>query len=151
MGSNHLGSIGRRIHLLSLWIVLFVTGLILALATGVGLAATTTNDPATIRSPIRVGGATGNDEKAVDIYPAVAYDSTTQRYLAIWMTLRNAQSSSAGFDVYAGAQVPPGKKSLAYRVTYQSPDHTLTDKEVVKVQKQILDRLEKELGTVLRG
>jgi len=55
------------------------------------------------------------------------------------------------FDVYSGEQVPPGKKSLAYRITYQSPTHTLTDKEVNKVQKQILDRLAKDLGAILRG
>ncbi|MBN2074458.1 MAG: phenylalanine--tRNA ligase subunit beta [Dehalococcoidales bacterium] len=55
------------------------------------------------------------------------------------------------FDVYSGEQVPPGKKSLAYRLTYQSPGHTLTDKEVNKVQEQILKRLEKELGAVLRA
>lgn len=55
------------------------------------------------------------------------------------------------FDVYSGEQVPPGKKSLAYSVTYQSPDHTLTDKEVNRVQEQILKRLEKELGAVLRA
>ncbi len=55
------------------------------------------------------------------------------------------------FDVYSGEQVPPAKKSLAYRITYQSPDHTLTDKEVDKVQKQILDRLAKDLGAALRA
>ncbi|MFC1920993.1 phenylalanine--tRNA ligase subunit beta [Chloroflexota bacterium] len=55
------------------------------------------------------------------------------------------------FDVYSGEQVPAGKKSIAYRLTFQSPDHTLTDKEVNKVEKQILDRLEKELGAVLRS
>jgi phenylalanyl-tRNA synthetase beta chain len=55
------------------------------------------------------------------------------------------------FDVYSGEQVPPGKKSLAYRITYQSPTHTLTDKEVNKVQKQILDRLAKDLGATLRA
>jgi len=54
------------------------------------------------------------------------------------------------FDVYSGEQVPPGKKSLAYRLTYQSSDHTLTDKEVNRVQEQILKRLEKELGATLR-
>jgi len=47
------------------------------------------------------------------------------------------------FDIYSGEQVPPGKKSLAYRITYQSPSHTLTDKEVNKVQKQILDVIER--------
>ena len=55
------------------------------------------------------------------------------------------------FDMYSGEQVPPGKKSLAYRVTYQSTDHTLTDKEVNKVQEQVLKKLEKELGAILRA
>jgi hypothetical protein len=30
----------------------------------------------------------------------LAYDLSTNRYLAVWMTARNAQSPSAGFDVY---------------------------------------------------
>jgi len=59
-------------------------------------------------------------------------------------------SQVAIFDVYSGEQVPPGKKSLAYRVVYLSPDHTLTDEEVDKVQQQILDRLSRELGATLR-
>jgi len=55
------------------------------------------------------------------------------------------------FDVYAGEQVPPGKKSLAYRVTFQSPTHTLTDEEVNRVQQKILDKLSQELGATLRA
>ena len=55
------------------------------------------------------------------------------------------------FDVYSGEQVPPGKKSLAYRITYQSPDHTLTDEEVNKVHQKILDRLARQLGATLRS
>ncbi|MBI2852950.1 MAG: phenylalanine--tRNA ligase subunit beta [Chloroflexi bacterium] len=54
------------------------------------------------------------------------------------------------FDVYSGEQVPPGKKSLAYRVTFYSPDRTLTDEEVNGVLKQVLDRLGRELGATLR-
>jgi len=54
------------------------------------------------------------------------------------------------FDVYSGGQVPPGKKSLAYRITFQSPSHTLTDKEVNKVQQQLLNKLSKELEATLR-
>jgi phenylalanyl-tRNA synthetase beta chain len=54
------------------------------------------------------------------------------------------------FDVYAGGPVPPGKKSLAYKIAFQSPTHTLTDEEVNGVQQQILDKLSQELGTVLR-
>ncbi len=59
-------------------------------------------------------------------------------------------SEVAIFDVYSGEQVPPGKKSLAYRVAFQSPSHTLTDEEVNKVQQQILDKLSHELGATLR-
>jgi phenylalanyl-tRNA synthetase beta chain len=55
------------------------------------------------------------------------------------------------FDVYTGEQLPPGKKSLAYRITFQSPTHTLTDEEVNKVQQKILDRLTKKLGATLRS
>ena len=55
------------------------------------------------------------------------------------------------FDVYSGSQVPQGKKSLAYRITFQSPDHTLTDDEVDKVQQQIMDKLSRELGATLRS
>ena len=55
------------------------------------------------------------------------------------------------FDVYTGEQVPPGKKSLAYRITFQSPTHTLTDEEVNQVQQQILGKLSSELGATLRS
>ncbi|MBI2831952.1 MAG: phenylalanine--tRNA ligase subunit beta [Chloroflexi bacterium] len=54
------------------------------------------------------------------------------------------------FDVYSGEQVPPGKASLAYRLVYQSPSHTLTDDDVNKVQEKILARLSRELGATLR-
>jgi len=55
------------------------------------------------------------------------------------------------FDVYTGKQVPAGKKSLAYRMSFQSRKHTLTDKEVDKVQQQILKKLSDKLGAVLRA
>jgi phenylalanyl-tRNA synthetase beta chain len=54
------------------------------------------------------------------------------------------------FDVYSGEQVPAGKKSLAYRLTFQSSDRTLTDDEVGGVLRQIVSRLEGELGAILR-
>jgi phenylalanyl-tRNA synthetase beta chain len=55
------------------------------------------------------------------------------------------------FDVYSGEQVPPGKKSLACRITYQSTAHTLTDEEVNKVQQRILGKLSRDLGATLRS
>ena len=55
------------------------------------------------------------------------------------------------FDVYRGEQVGAGKKSLAYRLTYQADDHTLTDREVGKLRTKIVRRLERELGAALRS
>lgn len=55
------------------------------------------------------------------------------------------------FDVYAGEQVPAGKKSLAYRVSYRSSNHTLTDEEVNQVQQQILKRLNADMGATMRA
>ena len=55
------------------------------------------------------------------------------------------------FDVYSGKQVAAGKKSLAYSLTFQSPDHTLTDAEVDKVLSAILKKLGDDLGAMLRA
>jgi phenylalanyl-tRNA synthetase beta chain len=55
------------------------------------------------------------------------------------------------FDVYSGKQVEAGKKSLAYRLIFQSADHTLTDIEVDKVLEQILKKLQGALGATLRA
>jgi len=55
------------------------------------------------------------------------------------------------FDLYRGESVGQGKKSLAYALTYQAEDRTLTDAEVAKVRSKIVKRVEKELGAELRG
>jgi phenylalanyl-tRNA synthetase beta chain len=55
------------------------------------------------------------------------------------------------FDLYRGEQIPPGKKSLAYSLTYQAEGRTLTDAEVAKVQERIVQHLAKELGAELRA
>jgi len=54
------------------------------------------------------------------------------------------------FDVYKGAQIPEGKKSVAYSVTFRAADRTLTDEEITKVFDSILASLEKNLGAQLR-
>ncbi len=55
------------------------------------------------------------------------------------------------FDVYTGAPIPEGKRSLAFRVTYQAPDRTLTDKQVGKIRERIVRHVEKTLGGQLRA
>jgi len=47
--------------------------------------------------------------------------------------------------------VPAGKKSLAYHLVYQSPEHTLTDAEVDQAQQRLLEKLRLELGATLRA
>ena len=54
------------------------------------------------------------------------------------------------FDVYEGEQVPDGKRSLALRLEFASPERTLTDEEVADRRAAIVAALE-ELGATLRG
>lgn len=54
------------------------------------------------------------------------------------------------FDVYRGEGVPEGYKSLAFSISYRSPQRTLTDDEVNAVHGQILRRLQEELGATIR-
>lgn len=46
------------------------------------------------------------------------------------------------FDIYEGAQVLTGYKSMAYSLTFRAKDHTLDDKEITTVMKKILNGLE---------
>ena len=58
---------------------------------------------------------------------------------------------SAPFDIYAGEGVPAGKKSVAFRVAFQSDRGTLTSEQVDRFQNDILRQLRRELGAELRG
>jgi phenylalanyl-tRNA synthetase beta chain len=55
------------------------------------------------------------------------------------------------FDVYRSDQIGKGKKSLAYSLTYQSTDKTLTDNDVAQIRQRIIRRLDQELGAKLRS
>ncbi|MBQ6820035.1 MAG: phenylalanine--tRNA ligase subunit beta [Clostridium sp.] len=54
------------------------------------------------------------------------------------------------FDIYKGAQIPEGKKSIAYAIAYRDDKKTLTDNDVNKVHDKILRSLEYKLGATLR-
>lgn len=55
------------------------------------------------------------------------------------------------FDVYRDEKIGAGKKSLAYSVTYQVTDRTLTDGEVAKIRQRIVRQLEQDLNAKLRS
>ncbi len=55
------------------------------------------------------------------------------------------------FDIYQGEHIEKGKKSMAYRITLQDENQTLTDEIIDKEMKKIREGLEKSLpGAVLR-
>ncbi len=55
------------------------------------------------------------------------------------------------FDVYRGEPLPEGRKSLAYRLTYQSLSHSLQEKEVSAIRRRVIASVEKETGGKLRS
>jgi phenylalanyl-tRNA synthetase beta chain len=96
--------------------------------------------------------------QSVSRFPAVEQDialivdedvpaGAMQRVLQDATLVRSARI----FDVYRGDQVPAGKKSVAFDLFYQAEDHTLTDDEVAKAQRKVLERLRREFGAELRG
>jgi phenylalanyl-tRNA synthetase beta chain len=55
------------------------------------------------------------------------------------------------FDLYSGKQVPAGKKSVAFRIAYQSDARTLTEEELEAAENEILSRLAKDSGATRRS
>lgn len=55
------------------------------------------------------------------------------------------------FDIFRSEQIGTNKKSMAYNLTYQSFDRTLTDMDAAQIRQKIVRRLEQELGAKLRS
>nr|WP_092067105.1 phenylalanine--tRNA ligase subunit beta [Dendrosporobacter quercicolus]NSL49733.1 phenylalanine--tRNA ligase subunit beta [Dendrosporobacter quercicolus DSM 1736]SDL49232.1 phenylalanyl-tRNA synthetase beta subunit [Dendrosporobacter quercicolus] len=101
-----------------------------------------------------------NQYEVLPKYPAMARDLAL--VLAEDITAKQVDTaikSSAGalltnvrlFDVYTGEQVPAGMKSLAFSLTFQSQERTLTDAEVDAHYQNIVAHLEKTLQAKLRS
>lgn len=54
------------------------------------------------------------------------------------------------FDVYAGANIEPGKKSMAYSLTFQNPHESLRDEEVAKYMNKISEALLEKANAQVR-
>ena len=54
------------------------------------------------------------------------------------------------FDIYTGAGIPAGKKSVAFNLVLRADDRSLTAEEADADVKSILDALKSDLGAVLR-
>ena len=64
---------------------------------------------------------------------------------------RKLISGVSVFDVYEGAGIEPGKKSIAIAVTIQPRDKTMTDAEIEALATKIVAEVSKRTGGVLRA
>ncbi|MBL9029411.1 MAG: phenylalanine--tRNA ligase subunit beta [Caedimonas sp.] len=55
------------------------------------------------------------------------------------------------FDVYQGAGIPEGKKSLAISVRLEPQEATLTETEIMRLSRDIIEAMQKHLGAELRS
>jgi phenylalanyl-tRNA synthetase beta chain len=55
------------------------------------------------------------------------------------------------FDVYRGEQVGEGRKSIAFRVEFRSPERTLTDEDAAGLREKIVAALGERFGAELRA
>lgn len=98
--------------------------------------------------------------KALPKYPAINRDLAMLVATDINSAdIEKAMTKAAGqnlvqitlFDVYTGKQVEAGKKSLAFSLTFQSNDKTLTDAEVNSAIEKIIAKLQKDFNADLRA
>ena len=97
--------------------------------------------------------------KALPKYPATTRDLAMLVATDVQAAdIEKAMTKAAGqnlhhitlFDVYTGKQVEQGKKSLAFSLTFQSNDKTLTDAEIDKDIEKIVAKLRKDFDANLR-
>ena len=55
------------------------------------------------------------------------------------------------FDVYQGDNIASGKKSIAFNVTLEPKDKTLSDNEIEEVSKKIISTVQETTGATLRS
>jgi phenylalanyl-tRNA synthetase beta chain len=102
--------------------------------------------------------------KAVHVKPLPRFPFV-ERDLAIvvgknqsWAEIEKTVREAAGallrgvspFDVFAGGTMDPSQKSVAFRLTLQHDDHTLSEAEITEVLNSIKQALERHCGAHLR-
>ena len=64
---------------------------------------------------------------------------------------KNLISNIKVFDVYEGDNIPENQKSIAISVTIQSLEKTLTDNDLEKINKLIIETVENKTGAKIRS
>jgi phenylalanyl-tRNA synthetase beta chain len=87
-----------------------------------------------------------------DIAVLVDAGASVQALLdAIWAEKPGIVRHVGVFDLYQGAHLPPGRKSLAFRVVMQDTERTLTDAEADEVRAAIVALLSRKFSATLRS
>ena len=55
------------------------------------------------------------------------------------------------FDVYEGENIPKDKKSVAINVTLQAEDKTLSERDLDKISKKIIEVVKEKTGATIRS
>ena len=55
------------------------------------------------------------------------------------------------FDVYEGENIPTDKKSVAINLTIQSSSKTLNDDDLDRINKLVIETVEKKIGAKIRS
>ena len=55
------------------------------------------------------------------------------------------------FDVYQGENIETGKKSIAFNVTFEPKDKTLSDGDIEQISKKIISTVQNTTGATLRS
>ena len=98
--------------------------------------------------------------KEISKFPSVKKDlavvvnkevSSSEIATVIKKAAGSALSKIDVFDVYTGKGIEENKKSIAYSLTFEKMDRTLTDEEINVALSKVIDTLEKKLGAELRS
>ena len=97
--------------------------------------------------------------KEISKFPSVKKDlavvvdkNVTAEEIAVLIKKAGGSSLSKieAFDVYTGKGIDENKKSIAYSLTFEKMDRTLTDEEISQSMEKIVEMLSKKIGAELR-
>ena len=84
---------------------------------------------------------------AADVPVGALYDAVRDGIQSVGEVLEDLRV----FDVYSGAQVGEGRKSVAFSLRLRAPDRTLTAAETAAVREAAVAEAARRFGAVLRG
>ena len=98
--------------------------------------------------------------KEISKYPTISKDlailidkniSSDEIAKAIKKPAGSLLTNTEIFDVYEGKNIPEGKRSIAYSLSFGANDRTLTDEEINNIMNKVIDNLQNKMGAELRG